>query len=285
VLPLIGPQTDIMAPDMGTDERTMAWIYDTYSMHAGYAVPAIVTGKSVAIGGSYGRREATGRGVVECVGFALDRMKLRWEGLRVAVQGFGNVGSVAAHECAARGARVVAVSDFSGGVHDDRGLNVERLLEYVAKHGSLEGCAEGDRVTNEELLELPCDVLAPCALERQVTGENAARVKCRILAEGANGPVTPEADRVLEGSEVLVLPDILCNAGGVTVSYFEWVQDLQNFFWTEADVMSRMQRMLRQAMDSVLRRARERKISTRMAAHCLGIEKVGLAKDLRGLYP
>jgi len=218
VLPVIAPDIDVMAPDMGTDAQTMAWIYDTYSMHQGYAVPAIVTGKPVELGGSLGRREATGRGVIECIDITLARREEGWGALNVAVQGFGNVGSVVAAECVRRGAHVVAVSDVTGGLYNPKGLPIEDLLAHVAAKGSLACATGGDAVTNAELLELPCDVLVPAALERQITGENAARLRCRILAEGANGPTTPDADAVLADADITVLPDIVCNAGGVEIS-------------------------------------------------------------------
>ncbi|MCA9772950.1 MAG: Glu/Leu/Phe/Val dehydrogenase [Myxococcales bacterium] len=285
ILPLIGPQIDVMAPDVGTNEQTMAWIYDTYSMHEGHAVQAIVTGKPVALGGSVGRREATGRGVIECVAWQVERMGLSWEDLRLVIQGLGNVGGVAAVEATLRGARVVGVSDVAGGLYNPKGLPIFALLDHIAEHGSLAECAEGDRVTNEELLALECEVLVPAALERQITHENAAKLRCRIVAEGANGPTTPDADKILADAGIAVLPDICANAGGVTVSYFEWVQDMQSVFWTEQEIVSRMRDLLRGALDRIHMMAAERRISMRLAATCLGVEKVAQSKVLRGLYP
>src|SRR5919197_2781270 len=240
LLPYIGPQEDIPAPDMATNEETMAWLMDTYSMQKGYAVPEIVTGKPVALGGSLFRHEATGAGVVMVVERACERLDRRLGEQRCVVQGFGNVGGIAAHELALKGAKVVAVSDVSGGVCDPDGLDVEALRVYAQEHGSLEGWDPAERVTNAELLELPCDVLVLAAREDQITGENAGRIEGTLIAEGANGPTSVEADAILADRGVLVLPDVLTNAGGVTVSYFEWVQDLGRLFWTREEIRARL---------------------------------------------
>jgi glutamate dehydrogenase (NAD(P)+) len=286
MIPFIGPQVDIMAPDMGTDEQVMAWVMDTYSMHAGYSVPSIVTGKPVSLGGSLGRREATGRGVAFLVARAADAIGLDLKGATVAVQGFGNVGSIAAETLENYGAKIIAVSDVSGGVINKRGLDLQKLARHVAEKRMVKGLTEGDAISNEELLLTPCDVLVPAAMERQITEKNAARIQCRILAEAANGPTTPEADAILaQRKELFLIPDILCNAGGVIVSYFEWVQDLQSFFWSETEVMQKLYHLLDQAYDRVLRNSRDQKVSMRTAALCVGIQRVREAKAIRGLFP
>lgn len=286
MLPFIGPQMDIMAPDMGTDEQVMAWMMDTYSMHAGYSVPSVVTGKPVSLGGSLGRRESTGRGVAHLVQRAAETTGLNLDSAKVVVQGFGNVGSVAAQALGRLGARVIGVSDVSGGVMNPRGLDLAKLAKHVADKRTVAGFSEAEPISNEDLLLLPCDVLVPAAMERQITEKNAGRIRCRILAEGANGPTTPEADVILaQREEIFVLPDILCNAGGVVVSYFEWVQDLQSFFWSEDEVMQRLYHILDQAYERILKSSRAQKISMRMAALCAGIERVYQAKGIRGLFP
>ncbi len=286
MIPFIGPQVDVMAPDMGTNEQVMAWIMDSYSMHMGYSVPSIVTGKPLSLGGSVGRREATGRGVAHLVARAADTIGLDLKTATVAVQGFGNVGSVAALTLESYGATVVAVSDVSGGVFNARGLDLEKLAKHLAKERTLHGFTEAEAITNDQVLLTPCDVLVPAAMERQITGDNAGRIQCRILAEGANGPTTPEADAILSRREdVFVLPDILCNAGGVVVSYFEWVQDLQSFFWSETEVMEKLYRILDESYDRVLHSSRSRNISMRTAALCAGIQRVREAKAIRGLFP
>jgi glutamate dehydrogenase (NAD(P)+) len=286
MIPFIGPQVDIMAPDMGTDEQVMAWVMDTYSMHMGYSVPSIVTGKPISLGGSMGRREATGRGVAYLIARAADTMGLDLKGATVVVQGFGNVGSISAQTLENYGAKIIAVSDVSGGVMNQRGLDLQKLARHVAEKRMVKGFPEGDAISNEELLLTPCDVLVPAALERQITEKNAGRIQCRILAEAANGPTTPEADAILAQREGLfVLPDILCNAGGVIVSYFEWVQDLQSFFWSETEVMQKLYQLLDQAYDRILNSSRTRKISMRMAALAAGIQRVREAKKIRGLFP
>jgi glutamate dehydrogenase (NAD(P)+) len=286
MIPFIGPQVDIMAPDMGTDEQTMAWVMDTYSMHAGYSVPSIVTGKPVSLGGSLGRRDATGRGVAYLVARAADTIGMDLKGATVVVQGFGNVGSVAAQALENYGAKIIAVSDVSGGIVNPRGIDMKKLGKYVAEKRTVKGFPEGEAVSNEQLLLTPCDILVPAALERQITEKNAGQIKCRILAEAANGPTTPDADAIFaQRDDICILPDILCNSGGVIVSYFEWVQDLQSFFWTETEVMQKLYQILDQAYNRILKSSRDRKISMRMAALAAGIQRVREAKTIRGLFP
>jgi glutamate dehydrogenase (NAD(P)+) len=284
ILNFIGPEIDVPAPDMGTNEQVMAWVMDTYSQHKGHAVPEIVTGKPVEIGGTLGRREATGRGVVYTIIEAAEYRKIDLSKCTAAIQGFGNVGSVVAQELAKLGVKVIAVSDRSGGLYDPKGLPVESLLEYIAKNHDLENCSYGSRVGNKELLELKCDILVPAALEMQITGENAGRLNCRILAEAANGPTTLEADEVLRQKDIFVVPDILANAGGVIVSYFEWVQDLQNFFWIEDEVNQRLRGILTRAFREVLSMSQKEKVDMRLAAQMIGVNRVARAMLWRGLY-
>jgi glutamate dehydrogenase (NAD(P)+) len=276
---------DVMAPDLGTDEHTMAWIMDTYSMQVGYSVPGVVTGKPIVIGGSLGRREATGRGLVYCVQEACAIQKLPIQGARVVVQGFGNVGSVTATLMHELGARVIAVSDVQGGIYHHRGLDIPKLLKHQQEKQSIVDFPEGVVVTNAELLTLPCDILVPAALERQITAENAHAMQCRILAEGANGPTTPEADVILRQRDIFVIPDVLCNAGGVTVSYFEWVQDLQNYFWTETQINRRLRQVLVKAFREVCAEASRAQVDMRTAALMLGVGKVAQGERVRGLFP
>jgi glutamate dehydrogenase (NAD(P)+) len=286
MIPFIGPQVDVMAPDLGTNEQTMAWMMDTYSMHQGHAVPSIVTGKPVSIGGSLGRREATGRGVAYLVNRATDTIGLEMSGCTAAVQGFGNVGSIAALSLARYGAKVIAVSDAYGGIYNARGLDLFALEKHVATTKSVIGFPEAEPISNEQLLLLPCDILVPAALERQITGANAGQIKCRIIAEAANGPTTPEADAILnQRPEIFVIPDVLCNAGGVVVSYFEWVQDLQSFFWGETEIVDKLFRTLELAYTEILALSRKQQISMRLAALSLGIRRVQEAKRIRGLFP
>jgi glutamate dehydrogenase (NAD(P)+) len=282
---LMSPQGDIPAPDVGTGEREMAWIMDTYSMHRGYSVPAVVTGKPLAIGGSLGRSEATGRGVVITTLEALKRKNIPVENARVVIQGFGKVGAPAAYLIEERGAKVVAVSDANGGVYDPRGIRTRDLLAYAKTRGSVVGYPYAEPITNAELLELDCDVLMPCALENQITAANAPRVRAKIIAEGANGPLTPEADEILVGKGVLIIPDILCNAGGVTVSYFEWVQDLQSFFWGEDEINERLRQIMVRSFNHIARVAYEKEVDMRTAAQILGIQRVAEAVMIRGIYP
>jgi glutamate dehydrogenase (NAD(P)+) len=285
LIPFIGPQVDIPAPDMGTNEQTMAWIMDTYSLQSGHCVPAVVTGKPVSLGGSLGRREATGRGVAYLVSRAMDTLGITASTSTAVVQGYGNVGSIAASTMARQGIKIIAVSDAFGGLHNANGIDLAKLDAHVAKNRTITGFDGADAITNEQLLLIPCDVLAPCALERQITAANAAQVQCKILAEGANGPTTPEADAILEQRGIFIIPDILCNAGGVVVSYFEWVQDLQSFFWDEGEVMSKLYRILEQSFVQTLNFSRKRKASMRLAALSLGIQRVHEAKQMRGLFP
>ena len=286
IIPFIGPQMDIPAPDLGTNEQTMAWMMDTYSVHMGYSVPGVVTGKPVLLGGSVGRREATGRGVGYLANRAMDVLNLDAKHCTAAVQGFGNVGSVAAFSLARYGVKIIAVSDASGGVFNAKGLDLWGLEKHAAKHRTVAGFPDAEPITNELLLITPCDILVPAALERQITETNAGQIQCRILAEAANGPTTPEADRILEQrSEIFVLPDILCNAGGVVVSYFEWVQDLQSFFWSESEVVDKLFRILETAFTQTLSLSRKNKISMRLAALTLGVKRVHEAKRTRGLFP
>ena len=284
IINFIGPEVDVPAPDMGTNEQIMAWMMDTYSQHKGHAVPEIVTGKPVAIGGTLGRREATGRGVVYTIVEAAKYLAIKLTRCTAVVQGFGNVGSVAAKELASRGVKVIGVSDRTGGYHDPKGLPVERLLEVADKNHSLEGCPYGEKISNAELLELKCDILVPAAIEMQITKENVGRLRCRILAEGANGPTTLEADAVLKEKGIFLIPDILANAGGVVVSYFEWVQDLQNFFWTEDEVNKKLRDILVRSFHEVLNMSEKHKVDTRQAALMIGIERVATAMLWRGLY-
>jgi glutamate dehydrogenase (NAD(P)+) len=282
---LMSPEGDIPAPDMGTGPREMAWIMDTYSMHRGYSVPAVVTGKPIPIGGSLGRNEATGRGVMVTTLEALRQRGIPVQGARVVVQGFGNVGSAAARLSEEQGARIIAVSDAQGGVYNPHGLSVRDLLLYVRESGSVVGYPQGEEVTNARLLELECEVLMPCAVGAQITADNAPRIRARVIAEGANGPTVPEADEILQDKGVFIIPDILCNAGGVTVSYFEWVQDLQSFFWSEDEINQRLCQIMVRSFNDVLRTAQERKVDTRTAAQILGVARVAEAITLRGIYP
>jgi glutamate dehydrogenase (NAD(P)+) len=284
--PFIGPQLDIPAPDMATNEQTMAWMMDTYSMQKGYAVPEIVTGKPISIGGSVFRHEATGAGVVMVIERACERLAWDLAEQRCAVQGFGNVGGIAATELHDKGARVIAVSDISGGVFAPAGLDIPTLHAYVAQHGSLEGYTKDvDRITNEALLELECDILVLAAREDQVTGENAGKLHCKLVAEGANGPTSNEGDRILAERGILVLPDILTNAGGVTVSYFEWVQDLGRLFWDRDEIRRRLADKMSDAFDRVWTVSQERDITLRDAALVAAIREVSAALEARGVYP
>ena len=288
MIPFVGPRTDIMGPDMGTNEQVMAWFMDTWSVYEGHAVPEIVTGKPVSVGGTAGRREATGRGVVFLIERAVNVLKLQPQRCTAVVQGFGNVGAVTALGLACKsGMKVTGISDAYGAYYRKGGIDIRAAADYSLKHGSLEGFTEADHISPEELLTLPCDVLVPAAVEAVITEHNAAKLQCRILAEGANGPTTPAADRILEQrwNEVFVIPDILCNAGGVIVSYFEWVQGLQNLFWGEEEVMDRLFRVLEQSFAAVIRRAKEARISHRTAAMAIGVERVLAAKKARGLFP
>jgi len=285
LLPIIGPQKDIPAPDMATNEQTMAWMMDTYSMEIGYAVPEIVTGKPISLGGSLFRHEATGAGVVMVTERACRRLGWELADQRCVVQGFGNVGGIAASELHDKGATVIAVSDVSGGVLDGRGLDVPALMRFAEEHGSLADWAEGDRITNEELLELPCDILVLAAREDQIDAENAPRVQARMIAEGANGPTSLEADAILAERRVPVLPDVLTNAGGVTVSYFEWVQDLGRLFWDRREIRAKLAEQLGDAFERVWSLSESRNLTLRSAALVAGIREVAGALRSRGIYP
>jgi len=286
LIPFIGPQVDVMAPDVGTNEQTMAWIMDTYSMHEGNSVPSIVTGKPVGLGGSLGRREATGRGVAYLINRATDALGLDISRCTAVIQGFGNVGSVTAYSLGRYGAKIIAVSDVQGGIYNANGLDLFALEKHFAQNRSLAGFPGAEPVTNEQLLLLPCDILVPAAMERQITAANAGKIRCRILAEAANGPTTPAADEILnQRPEIFVIPDVLCNAGGVVVSYFEWVQDLQSFFWSETEIVDKLFRILETAWTKVLSQSRNQKISMRLAALGIGIRRVYEAKQQRGLFP
>jgi glutamate dehydrogenase (NAD(P)+) len=281
----IGPEKDIPAPDVGTNAATMAWIFDTYSMNKGHSVLGVVTGKPLTIGGSLGREEATARGALFCLTSALTGEGRSLEGIRVAVQGFGNVGSYFAKFAAEEGAKVVAVSDSSGGIYNPNGVDIAAAFAHKLGGGSLSELKGGDAITNDELLVIDCDALAPCALEQVITPDNADQVKAKIVVEGANGPVTPAADDILEGNDVLVLPDVLANAGGVVVSYFEWVQGLQEYFWKEDEVNRRLNDIVTRAFEETRATVENRKTSMRLAAYGLAVQRVAEATVTRGLYP
>ena len=285
ILPIIGPEQDIPAPDVYTNAQTMAWIMDTYSMTKGYPIPGVVTGKPLSLGGSLGRSEATGRGVFYTITCACEHLKMQLPGAAVAVQGFGNAGSVAAQLLHEAGARVVAVSDSTGCVYNSKGLNIPELIHLKTLTGRVAGFPEAEAMDPAELLTLKCDILVPAALESAIDSANAPGVHARIIAEAANGPLTPAADRILNGNETFVIPDILCNAGGVTVSYFEWVQDEQHLFWEAQDVYNRLERVMQTAFRDVLKIHLDRKVPMRLAANMLGIGRVAEAVKLRGVYP
>ena len=282
---LLGPDKDIPAPDVNTNAQIMAWMLDTYSMNVGHSVPSVVTGKPLVVGGSRGREEATSRGCVCTVMEALKHLEMSVEGVRVAVQGFGNVGRTAARLLQEAGATVVAVSDSRGGIHRDGGLDIRGVQEHKRESGQVGGYPGADSVSNEELLELDCDVLIPAALGNQITEANADRIRARIVAEGANGPTTPGADRIIGERDIFLLPDILANAGGVTVSYFEWVQGLMQFFWSEEEVNEQLYRIMGQAFEDVLQVALVEKVNMRTAAQILAVKRVAQADEVRGKYP
>ncbi|HXE58295.1 MAG TPA: Glu/Leu/Phe/Val dehydrogenase [Gemmatimonadales bacterium] len=284
IIETLGPDSDVPAPDVNTNERVMAWIMDTYSMHKRHTVTAVVTGKPVEMGGSLGRREATGRGCTIVTLEALKALGKSPAGTRVAVQGFGNVGSVAATLMAQAGMTIVAVSDKSGGIYNPKGLDVRHVVEWVRQHRLLKGYPNADAITNEELLTLDCDVLVPAALENQITSHNAAQIKAKIICEGANGPTTAGADEILDEKGVFVIPDILANAGGVTVSYFEWVQDRGGYFWDEETVNSRLERIMVRSFEEVTAMAQRAKVNMRIASYMLAIDRVAAVHRLRGLY-
>ncbi|HET8998048.1 MAG TPA: Glu/Leu/Phe/Val dehydrogenase [bacterium] len=282
---LMGPQSDIPAPDVGTDAQVMAWIMDTYSMQRGYSVPSVVTGKPIPIGGSVGRSDATGRGVMFAVREATRLRELPFAGSRIAIQGFGNVGEAAARLLHDQGCRIVAVSDIMGGCYSPEGLDPRAVLGHLRRTGTVEGFPGSEAVSNPDVLELPCDVLVPAAIEGQITRDNAARVKAGIIVEAANGPTTPEADVILAGREILVVPDILANAGGVTVSYFEWVQDLQAYFWSEQEINAHLERIMVSTFKRVADLAAARHTTLRTAALIVAVQRVADALMTRGIYP
>lgn len=284
ILEVLGPESDVPAPDVNTNEQVMAWIMDTYSMHKRHTVTAVVTGKPVMLGGSKGRREATGRGVKIVVKEALRELGMPLHGTRVAVQGFGNVGSVAARLLEEEGLTVVAISDKTGGFYNPNGIYVSEALDWIRRHRFLEGFPNADPITNEELLELDTDVLVPAALENVITRKNAPNIKARIIAEGANGPITAFADSILEEKGIFVIPDILANAGGVTVSYFEWVQNREGYYWSEDVVITRLREVMIRAFNDVLGYARRHNVNLRTAAYMLSIDRVAAVHKLRGIY-
>jgi glutamate dehydrogenase/leucine dehydrogenase len=285
ISPLIGPDRDIPAPDVNTNAQTMAWIMDTFSMHHGYTISGVVTGKPIAIGGSLGRNEATARGAVFTLLQASKALDIPLVGARVAIQGYGNAGSIAADLLAKEGATIIAVSDSTGGIHNPRSLDPARVSAWKSEHGTVVGFPGSDEVSNANLLELDCDILVPAALENQITDHNAGRVKARIVAEAANGPTTPEADAILHDRGIFMIPDILCNAGGVTVSYFEWVQDMQSFFWTEERINESLKEIMDRAFEAVYAMSRDREVDMRTAAYMVAVARVAEATTLRGLYP
>jgi glutamate dehydrogenase (NAD(P)+) len=282
---IIGPNTDIPAPDVNTNEQIMAWMMDTYSMNQGQTATGVVTGKPITLGGSLGRREATGRGVFVVGTEAARRVGLSIEGARVAVQGFGNVGGIAARLFQEAGAKVISVQDHTGSLHRASGIDTVALLEHVAKTGGVGGFAGADPVSSDEFWTIETDILIPAALENQITEKNAARIKTKIVVEGANGPTTTAADDILHDKGVLVIPDVVANAGGVTVSYFEWVQDFSSFFWTEDEINQRLERVMREAFNAVWQVASENKVSMRTAAFIVACKRILMAREMRGLYP
>jgi len=285
IITLLGPDKDIPAPDMYTNEQTMAWIMDTYSINVGHTVPSVVTGKPVAIGGSLGRTEATGRGVAYCAKRAIEHYGMKTKAPTVVIQGFGNVGSVTAKLLHESGFKVIAVSDVFGGIHNPEGIDIPRLQAYLSEMGRVDGFVGTKSVSNTQLLELECDVLIPAALGGQIHAGNVDSLNCKIVVEGANGPTSPEADKVLHEKGVLVLPDILANAGGVTVSYFEWVQGMMHLFWSEDEVNRRLEEIMGRACDQVFEMSAKSGLRPRMAALRIGVSKLAEAKRLRGLYP
>ena len=285
IINFIGPDKDIPAPDMGTDEQTMAWMMDTYSTHVGHSEPAVVTGKPPALGGSIARREATGRGVVSLLPASAQHVGMALEEAKVAVHGFGNVGTFSALAAAQMGTRVVAITDVKGGIYNSNGIDVEAALRWVEDNRFLEGFPEGDAITNDEVFGVDCDVLIPAAIGGVITKQNADEIKAKIVIEGANGPTTSEGDDILGGKGVFVVPDILANSGGVTVSYFEWVQDLQNYFWSESEIVGRLREIMSRAFSEVLDISVSENVDMRTAALIKGIRRVTAAKLARGIYP
>ncbi|MBX7118545.1 MAG: Glu/Leu/Phe/Val dehydrogenase [Gemmatimonadaceae bacterium] len=284
IIKTLGPDSDVPAPDVNTNERVMAWLMDTYSMHAGHSVYAVTTGKPVEMGGSLGRREATGRGVMITTLQALEHLKMDHRGATVAVQGFGNVGSIGAQLLQKAGTKVVAVSDRTGGWYDPKGIDVDDAIAHVRKQKTLEGYGKGEAITNEQLLELEVDVLVPAALENVITSKNAKNIKAKVICEGANGPTTAAADAILDEKGIFVIPDILANAGGVTVSYFEWVQNRGGYYWTEETVNDRLHQIMVNSFRDVLKLAQQHKVNMRTAAYMVAINRVATVHRLRGIY-
>jgi glutamate dehydrogenase (NAD(P)+) len=284
IIDAIGPEKDVPAPDVNTNDQIMAWVMDTYSMHVGHTETAVVTGKPIEMGGSLGRREATGRGVMIVTREAAKHLGFDIKGASVAIQGFGNVGSVSAELLAAIGARIVAVTDWKGGVHNDKGLDIAKLIAHTAEHKTVAGFPDAEPLGNEDLWGLDVDVLIPAALENQITEENAPHIRAKVLTEGANGPTTPDAHKILHDRGVFVIPDILANSGGVTTSYFEWVQDRYGYFWDLSEVNERLEKKMCQAFDSVLQTALKYKVDLRTAAYIVAISRVGTVTQLRGMY-
>jgi glutamate dehydrogenase/leucine dehydrogenase len=282
---LIGPEKDIPAPDVNTNAQIMAWMMDTYSMHVGYTVPGVVTGKPISLGGSEGRNEATARGTVFCIVEAARHLGLELPKSRVAIQGFGNAGSIAARLIEEEGATVVAVSDSTGGIHNPNGLEIKKVIAWKKEHGTVQGMPGVTDITNAEVLEVDCEILIPAALENQITARNAGNIKARLVAEAANGPTTPEADIMLFKNSTFMIPDILCNAGGVTVSYFEWVQDLNRDHWSEETVNAKLKEIMVKAFQETLAIARREQVNMRTAAYLLAVQRVADATQMRGLYP
>jgi glutamate dehydrogenase/leucine dehydrogenase len=282
---LVGPEKDIPAPDVNTNAQIMAWMMDTYSMHAGHTVPGVVTGKPISLGGSEGRTEATARGTVFCIVEAARHLGIDLSKARVSVQGFGNAGSIAARLIIEEGATVVAVSDSTGGIHNPDGLDIPKVIAWKSEHGTVQGFPSATDITNAEVLEVDCDILIPAALENQITAANAGNIKARLIAEAANGPTTPEADEILWKNSRFMIPDILCNAGGVTVSYFEWVQDLNRDHWSESVVNAKLKEIMVKAFSETLAVARREQCYMRTAAYLLAVKRVADAMEMRGLYP
>jgi len=285
IISIIGPEKDIPAPDVNTNPRIMAWIMDTYSMDKGYSVPGVVTGKPLSIGGSLGRNTATARGIMFTLMSTVKKLNLDFFQQRIVIQGFGNVGGNLARLLQKEGCKIIAVSDVEGGIYNPQGLDCFKVSKFLTETGSVIGFKDAEQITNQELLSLNCDVLIPAALENQITEENAGKVRTKVIVEAANGPTTPEADKILNEKGIFIVPDILANAGGVTVSYFEWVQGLQSYFWTEREVNLKLRDIMGKAFENVWRTSRERKVSMRMAAYILAVSRVAEATKIRGLYP
>jgi len=285
IISIIGPEKDIPAPDINTNPQIMAWIMDTYSMDKGYSVPGVVTGKPISIGGSLGRNTATARGVMFTLMNTIKKLNLNFSQQKIAIQGFGNVGGNLARILQKENCKIIAVSDIKGGIYNPEGLDCFKVSEALEKTGSVTGFNNGEQITNKELLSLNCDILVPAAIENQITKENADKVRAKIIIEAANAPITPEADKILNEKGIFIVPDILANAGGVTVSYFEWVQGLQSYFWTEREVNLKLRDIMEKAFENVWRISQERKVDMRMAAYILAVSRVAEATRIRGLYP